>query len=141
MKKSGIAVVTGGSRGIGAATVRLLANNGFRVCVNFHSDEDAASKIVNDFPDGNGIAIQADVSEESAVVRLFEEVDERLGPITALVNNAGIIRQQMRVDRLLNSIPMKRGGEPSEIANAVLWLLSEEASYVTGTFIDAAGGR
>ena len=242
------ALVTGGSRGIGAATVRLLAKSGYKVCANFRSDEGAANAIVGEFPDGNVIAVQADISDETDVLRLFAEVDERLGPITALVNNAGILRQQMRVedmsasrinevfrtnvtgaflccreavkrmstrrggkggsivnissaasrigaakeyvdyaaskgaidtltkglslevasegirvncvrpgfiytdmhasggeagrvDRLADSIPMKRGGEPAEVANAILWLLSEDASYITGTFIEAAGGR
>lgn len=248
MKKAAVALVTGGSRGIGAAIVRLLAENGYRVCANFRSDEAAANQIASEYPDGNVIAVRADISKESEVLRLFKELGERLGTITALVNNAGIVRQQTRVenmsadrinevfktnvtgtflccreavkrmstrhggdggsivnissaasrvggaeeyvdyaaskgaidtltkglslevasdgirvncvrpgfiytdmhasggepgrvDRLADSIPMKRGGQPSEIANAVLWLLSEEASYVTGTFIDASGGR
>lgn len=243
-----VALVTGGSRGIGAATAELLLKNNFRVCINYRSNKALAKAIVDEFGAANAIAVQADVSEEEDVVRMFREVDDRLGPITALVNNAGIVRPQSRVedmdagrindilatnvtgaflccreavkrmsrrhgggggsivnvssaaarigaaneyvdyaaskgaidtltrglsievadegirvncvrpgfiytdmhasggepdrvDRLASSIPMKRGGNPAEVANAVLWLLSDEASYITGTFIEASGGR
>lgn len=248
MKK--VMIVTGGSRGIGAATAKLAASRGYQVCVNFHKNEAAANQVVDDITAAGGaaIAVQADVSDESDVKRLFSSVDEELGPITALVNNAGILEQQMRVeaidaarlkrifeanvvgsflcareavkrmskkhggqggaivnvssaaarlgaageyvdyaaskgaidtltiglsrevaeegirvnavrpafiytdmhadggepgrvDRIAESLPMKRGGHPSEVANAILWLLSDEASYTTGTFIDLAGGK
>ncbi|WP_322003160.1 SDR family oxidoreductase [Marinobacter alexandrii] len=248
MKK--VMIVTGGSRGIGAATAKLAASRGYQVCVNFHKNEAAANQVVDDITAAGGaaIAVQADVSDESDVKRLFSSVDEKLGPITALVNNAGILEQQMRVeainaarlkrifeanvvgsflcareavkrmsekhggqggaivnvssaaarlgaageyvdyaaskgaidtftiglsrevaeegirvnavrpafiytdmhadggepgrvDRIAESLPMKRGGHPSEVANAILWLLSDEASYTTGTFIDLAGGK
>ncbi|WP_273427559.1 SDR family oxidoreductase [Marinobacter sp.] len=248
MKK--VMIVTGGSRGIGAATAKLAASRGYQVCVNFHKNEAAANQVVDDITAAGGaaIAVQADVSDESYVKRLFSSVDEKLGPITALVNNAGILEQQMRVeainaarlkrifeanvvgsflcareavkrmsekhggqggaivnvssaaarlgaageyvdyaaskgaidtftiglsrevaeegirvnavrpafiytdmhadggepgrvDRIAESLPMKRGGHPSEVANAILWLLSDEASYTTGTFIDLAGGK
>lgn len=248
MKK--VMIVTGGSRGIGAATAKLAASRGYQVCVNFHKNEAAANQVVDDITAAGGaaIAVQADVSDESYVKRLFSSVDEELGPITALVNNAGILEQQMRVeaidaarlkrifeanvvgsflcareavkrmskkhggqggaivnvssaaarlgaageyvdyaaskgaidtftiglsrevaeegirvnavrpafiytdmhadggepgrvDRIAESLPMKRGGHPSEVANAILWLLSDEASYTTGTFIDLAGGK
>ncbi|MEO9525690.1 SDR family oxidoreductase [Marinobacter alexandrii] len=248
MKK--VMIVTGGSRGIGAVTAKLAASRGYQVCVNFHKNEAAANQVVDDITAAGGaaIAVQADVSDESDVKRLFSSVDEELGPITALVNNAGILEQQMRVeaidaarlkrifeanvvgsflcareavkrmskkhggqggaivnvssaaarlgaageyvdyaaskgaidtltiglsrevaeegirvnavrpafiytdmhadggepgrvDRIAESLPMKRGGHPSEVANAILWLLSDEASYTTGTFIDLAGGK
>lgn len=250
MTSNRVAIVTGSSRGIGAATAEILANSDYRVCVNFRSDEVAANFVVSDLTAAGltAIAVQADVSIESDVVRLFETVDGQLGCVTALVNNAGIVLPQMRVedmdasrineilttnvtsaflcckeavkrmsfrhggqggsivnissaasrigspgeyvdyaaskgaidtltrglslevaaegirvncvrpgfiytemhaaggepgrvDRLAESIPMKRGGEPMEVANAVLWLLSDEASYITGTFIEASGGR
>ncbi len=243
-----VAVVTGASRGIGAATARLLAVDGYRVCVNFRSDEAAANAVIGEFAPDAAIAVRADVASERDVEALFREVDERLGPVTALVNNAGIVGVQMRiegmdagrinrilatnvtgtllccreavkrmslsrggqggaivnvssvaarlgaageyvdyaaskgavdaltrglalevasegirvncvrpgyirtdmhaaggepgrVDRLAGSIPMRRGGEPSEVAHAIRWLLTDEASYVTGSFIDVAGGR
>jgi NAD(P)-dependent dehydrogenase (short-subunit alcohol dehydrogenase family) len=72
--------------------------------------------------------VRADVASEPDVVRLFETVAARLGPLTALVNNAGILERQTRV-------------EPIEVARAILWLLSDEASYATATFIDVGGGR
>lgn len=250
MNRERVAIITGSSRGIGAVTATLLAREGYRVCVNFRSDEAAADSVVAGLT-GSGataIAVQADVSRESDVVCLFETVDERLGPITELVNNAGIVLPQIRVedtdaariskifatnvtgaflccreavrrmslrhggqggsivnvssaasrigsageyvdyaaskgaidtltrglsievaeegirvncvrpgfiytemhadggepgrvDRLADSLPMKRGGQPSEVANAIVWLLSDDASYITGTFIEASGGR
>jgi NAD(P)-dependent dehydrogenase (short-subunit alcohol dehydrogenase family) len=245
-----VALITGGSRGIGAATARLAAERGYAVCVNYRANEAAANSVVADIERGGGqaIAVQADVSVEADVVRLFESVDARLGAIAALVNNAGILDLQTRVehmdaarltrvfatnvggaflcareavrrmstarggsggaivnvssraaqlgapgeyvdyaaskaaldaltvglarevaaegirvngvragiiysdihasggepgrvDRLGPTLPMRRGGHPAEVARAILWLLSDEASYSTGTFIDVAGGR
>ena len=243
-------LVTGGSRGIGAETARLAAQRGYAVCVNFRSNRAAADAVVHDIESrgGKAVAVGADVSVEGDVLRLFEAVDARLGRLTALVNNAGILETQSRVDemdaarlgrifatnvtgaflcareavkrmstarggaggaivnvssraaqlgapgeyvdyaaskaavdtltiglarevagegirvngvrpgiiyseihasggepgrvdRLGPQLPMKRGGEAIEVARAILWLLSEEASYSTGTFIDVAGGR
>jgi NAD(P)-dependent dehydrogenase (short-subunit alcohol dehydrogenase family) len=242
-----IALVTGGGRGIGAATARLLAERGYAVCINYRSNAAAAEEMLADIG-GDSIAVAADVSNERDVVRLFEEIDRRLGRITALVNNAAIVLPQTRVeqmdavrinatlqtnvtsaflcareaikrmapryggsggaivnvssgasrlgsaneyvdyaaskgaidtftrglanelapdrirvncvrpgfiytdmhasagepgrvDRLKTGVPLGRGGEPIEIARAIAWLLSEEASYCTGAFLDAAGGR
>jgi NAD(P)-dependent dehydrogenase (short-subunit alcohol dehydrogenase family) len=245
-----IALITGASRGIGAATARLAAGHGYAVCVNYRQDRAAAAAVVADIErtGGRAIAVAADVSSEPDVVRLFETADRELGPIAALVNNAGIVGRQARVDemdatrlnrmfainvigsflcareavrrmstrhggaggaivnvssaasrlgspneyvdyaaskgaidtmtiglskevaaegirvngvrpgliltdihasggepgrvdRLRGSIPMQRGGGSLEVARAILWLLSDEASYSTGTFIDVAGGR
>lgn len=243
-------VVTGASRGIGAATAILGAERGYAVCVNYRRDAAAASSVVERVRAGGGraVAIQADVSREDDVVRLFRSVDEELGPVTALVNNAGILEPQAkvvemsaqrlnrvlatnvtgcflcareavlrmsterggpggaivnvssaasrlgsageyvdyaaskgaidtftiglaqevavegirvnavrpafihteihasggepgRIERLRPAIPMRRGGTAEEVARAILWLLSEEASYTTGAFLDLAGGR
>ena len=245
-----VALITGASRGIGAATARLLAHQGYRICINYRDNHQAACELQHEL-----LAIcehvvikQADVAIESDVIALFEFIDEHLGTITALVNNAGILKQQCRlqgltaerinevlrtnvtgsficareavkrmstalggqggaivnvssaasytgapneyvdyaaskgamdsmtkglslevaadgirvnsvrpgciytdmhadggeagrVDRLAPLIPMQRGGQPEEVANAVAWLLSDDASYATGTFIDLAGGR
>lgn len=246
----GVLLVTGASRGIGAAVARLAGRRGYRVCVNFLASEKAADEVVADIrrDGGEAIAVQADVSLADDVERLFSTVDDRLGPLTALVNNAGVLFRQGRVDqidadrlhrvlatnvvgyflccrqavlrmstahggtggaivnvssaasrlgspgeyvdyaaskgavdsltrglavemageeirvngvrpgfintgihasggdpgrvaRMQHTLPMKRGGQPEEVAEAVPWLLSPEASYVTGSFIDLAGGK
>lgn len=250
MNTERVAVITGSSRGIGAATARLLANKGYRICVNYRTNAAAANAVIDDLAScgATAIAVQADVGREDDTIRMFEAVDQELGPISALVNNAGIVLRQERVedmdatrinrilatnvtgaflccreavkrmslrrggqggsivnvssaasrlgspgeyvdyaaskgaidtltrglalevaaegirvncvrpgfiytemhaaggepgrvDRLTNTIPMKRGGKPSEVAESILWLLSDDASFVTGTFIDVAGGR
>lgn len=245
-----VIVITGASRGIGAATARLAAARGYAVCVNYRNNQAAANAVVADIEaaGGQAIAVAADVAVEAQVVELFKTVDTRLGTVTALVNNAGILEAQKRVDemdaarlnrilatnvtgcflcareavrrmssrhggsggaivnvssaasrlgsageyvdyaaskgaidtltiglarevaeegirvnavrpgfiytdihasggeparvdRVKEFVPMKRGGRPEEVAAAILWLLSDEASYATGTFIDLAGGR
>lgn len=250
MNESKILVVTGGSRGIGAATARLASANGWRVCIAYLSGRDAAEGVVRDVSAGGGraIAVQADIGCETGVVELFRQVDRELGRATALVNNAATLETQMRldtmdaprilrilttnvlgsmlcareavrrmstrhggngggivnvssgaakygspgeyvdyaaskgaidtftvglarevaeegirvnavrpghiytelhakggepqrVDRMKASVPMRRGGQPEEVAHAILWLLSSEASYVTGTIVDVSGGR
>jgi len=245
-----VAIITGGSRGIGAATARLAAERGCAVCVNYRRNREAADAIVGGIRAGGGtaIAVGADVSIEADVARLFTTVDAELGRVDALVNNAGVLEKQTRVehidaaridrvfatnvrgaficareavarmstargghggaivnvssraaqlgapgeyvdyaaskaaldamtiglarevagegirvngvragiiyteihadggepgrvDRLGPTLPMKRGGDAIEVARAIVWLLSDEASYSTGTFIDVAGGR
>ncbi|MBP2154348.1 MULTISPECIES: SDR family oxidoreductase [Erwinia] len=245
-----IALVTGGSRGIGRATAILLAQMGWRVAVNYARRTDAALEVVDMIAQqgGSAFALQADIADEAQVMAMFADIDRQPGQLTALVNNAGILFQQatleqltaerinrvfatnvtgsflccreavkrmghhhggsggaivnvssaaartgapgeyvdyaaskgamdtltkglslevaaqgirvngvrpgfiytdmhadggepQRVDRLAPGIPMQRGGQPEEIARAIAWLLSDEASYITGTFIDAAGGR
>jgi NAD(P)-dependent dehydrogenase (short-subunit alcohol dehydrogenase family) len=248
MKK--IIIVTGGSRGIGAATARLAAQRGYAVCINYLQNRDAADSVVQGIVDAGGtaIAVSGDVSSEADVMRLFKTVDDSLGAVTALVNNVGIVEQQTRVEnmdaarlnrvfavnvtasflcareairrmstkygghggaivnvssvaaklgspgeyvdyaaakaaidtftvglakevategirvnavrpgvvytdihasggepnrveRVKEYVPMKRGGQPEEIARAILWLLSDEASYSTGAILDVSGGR
>lgn len=245
-----VIVITGSSRGIGAATARLAAARGFAVCVNYVKNKNAANAVVDEIESNGGqaIAVAANVALEADVRNLFETVDAELGKVTALVNNAGILEPQMRVEdidadrlarilttnvtgsflcareavrrmskkhggnggaivnvssaasrlgaageyvdyaaskgavdtltiglsrevaaegirvnavrpafihtdihasggepervnRIKESIPMKRGGDPQEVANAILWLLSDEASYITGSFLDLAGGK
>jgi NAD(P)-dependent dehydrogenase (short-subunit alcohol dehydrogenase family) len=243
-------LVTGGGRGIGAATARLAAERGYTVCVNYRSNRAAADAVVADIESrgGTAIAVGADVSIETDVLRLFQTIDERVGPLRALVNNAGVLETQTRVDsidaarigrvfatnvtgaflcareavkrlsiarggaggaivnvssraaqlgapgeyvdyaaskaaldtltiglalevaaegirvngvragiidteihasggeprrvdRLGPQLPMQRAGYAIEVARAILWLLSDEASFSTGTFIDVSGGR
>ncbi|EPC03978.1 oxidoreductase [Litchfieldella anticariensis FP35 = DSM 16096] len=245
-----VMVITGASRGIGAATARLAAARGYTVCINYRSNSQAAEAIVDEITasGGRAIAVAGDVSIEADVMRLFETAERQLGAIGALVNNAGILERQGRVEtidaqrlarifgvnvtgsflcareairrmstkhggaggaivnvssmaarlgapneyvdyaaakgaidtftiglakevadegirvnavrpgiidtdihasggepdrieRLKDLVPMKHGGRPEEVANAILWLLSDEASYSTGTFIDICGGR
>jgi NAD(P)-dependent dehydrogenase (short-subunit alcohol dehydrogenase family) len=245
-----VMIVTGGSRGIGAATAVLAGKRGYAVCVNYLHNRTAAESVVGSIEraGGKAIALPADVAVEVDVERLFQTVDQSLGTVTALVNNAGILEHQARleemdaarlnrifttnitgcflcareavrrmstrhggkggaivnvssgaarlgspgeyvdyaaskgaidtltiglskevategirvnavrpgfiyteihasggepgrVDRVKEFVPMKRGGQAEEVANAILWLLSEEASYSTGTFIDVTGGK
>jgi NAD(P)-dependent dehydrogenase (short-subunit alcohol dehydrogenase family) len=245
-----VVVITGASRGIGAATARLAAERGYAVCVNYRADRTAAEAVAEDIRQrgGTAISVAADVANEDDVVRLFNTVDADLGPVSALVNNAGVLERQMRVeamdaarinrvlatnvtgvllcareairrmstarggrggaivnvssmaarlgspgeyvdyaaskgavdaltmglaqevaqegirvnavrpgviytdihasggepgrvDRVKAFVPMRRGGRADEVARAIMWLLSDEASYSTGTFIDVSGGR
>ena len=93
MSESKILVVTGGSRGIGAATARLAAANGWRVCIAYLSRRDAAEGVVGAISakGGRAVAVQADISSETGVVGLFHQVDRELGWATALVNNAATL--------------------------------------------------
>jgi NAD(P)-dependent dehydrogenase (short-subunit alcohol dehydrogenase family) len=245
-----IVIVTGASRGIGAATARLAASRGYSVCVNYRGSETAAIAVVDSIESAGGraVAVQADVSIEADVVRLFETCSRVLGRPTALVNNAGVLEKQMRVEamdaarvarilatnvvgsliccreavrrmsirhggsggaivnvssaaarlgaageyvdyaaskgavdtltiglakevaaegirvnavragyirtdmhasggeparieRVKGFVPLKRGGVPEEVAYAILWLLSSESAFTTGSFIDVAGGN
>ena len=95
-----ILIVTGGSRGIGAATARLGAAHGYAVCINYLRNEAAAHALVEEIKraGGEAMAVAGDVGNAADVARLFAEVDRKLGPVTALVNNAGILERQMRVE-------------------------------------------
>jgi NAD(P)-dependent dehydrogenase (short-subunit alcohol dehydrogenase family) len=245
-----VLIVTGGARGIGAATAKLAAARGYAVCINYQRNRDAAEELVRDITSqqGQAMAVQADISSEAAVLALYQQLDSTLGRVSALVNNAGTLEPQMRldamgaariqrifavnvlgsmvcareavrrmstryggpggaivnvssgaakygspgeyvdyaaskgaietftlglaaevaqegirvnavrpgfiytelhakggepqrVDRVKTLVPMQRGGQPEEVASAILWLLSEEASYITGTILDVSGGR
>lgn len=250
MNQLPVMIVTGGARGIGAATAKLAASRGYAVCVNFQRDHIAAEQVVQEITNkgGRAVAFQADISCEAEVLALYQHVDSTLGKVSALVNNAATLAPQMRldamdaariqqifsvnvlgsmicareavrrmstrhggrggaivnlssaaakygspgeyvdyaaskgaietftvglaaevaqegirvnavrpgfiytelhakggepqrVDRVKTLVPMQRGGQPEEVANAILWLISEEASYITGTIVDVSGGR
>jgi len=249
VKTKKVALITGSGRGIGSATARLFAENGYAVCINYKSNSKAAAKTENLITEQGGrcISVQADVSLEEDVQNLFDIVDRELGPISVLVNNAGVLKKQCRledmtadrinsvlinnitgyflcsreaikrmstnkggsggvivnvssgasrtgspneyidyaaskgaidtltkglslelasesirvncvrpgliytdmhadggeanrVERLQSKIPMQRGGQPHEVAEAILWLASDKSSFVTGSFLDIAGG-
>ena len=95
-----VMIVTGGGRGIGAATARLAAGRGYAVCVNYLRNAEAAAAVVRDIEaaGGRAIAVQANVAAETEVERLFAAVDRELGPVTALVNNAGLAGPIDRLD-------------------------------------------
>ncbi len=245
-----IMLVTGGSRGIGAATAVMAASRGWRVAISYQSNAAAAEAVVQQVRDAGGIAIavQADVGVEADVLRLFDTVDAQMGRLSVLINNAGMLEQQTRldqmtldrwqrvfsanvfgsflcakqavlrmsarhggeggsivnvssaaarigspnefidyaaakgavdsmtiglakevaaegirvnavrpgliytdihalagepgrVDRAKAGVPMQRGGTAEEVAEAIVWLASEQSSYVTGTLLDVTGGR
>ncbi|MFT2010499.1 SDR family oxidoreductase [Pontibacter sp. 13R65] len=95
-------LITGASRGIGAATARLAAENGFAVALNYCRNKAAADKVVAEITanGGKAVAIQADISKEEQVLRLFSETDSLFGNLSSLVNNAGILEQQMRLENM-----------------------------------------
>ena len=247
---SDVLLVTGGSRGIGAATALLAAGKGHAVAVNYTRDQAAAEAVVRTIREGGGraVALQADVADEEQVLRLFAQVDAQLGRLTGLVNNAGIVDRSARVEEmslarlkrmfdinvigsflcareaikrmstkhggaggaivnvssaaarlggsgqyvdyaaskgaidtftiglakelaadgirvnavrpglietdihasgglpnrvrdLAHQVPMGRGGSADEVAQAIVWLLSPEASYTTMSLVDVSGGR
>lgn len=97
-----VVLITGASRGIGAATARLAAARGYAVCVNYRDNREAAEGVVEEIVSAGGaaVAIQADVSLAADVTRLFQAVDTRFGRLDALVNNAGMLEAQMRVEQM-----------------------------------------
>src|SRR5688572_26931260 len=98
-KSADVVIVTGGGRGIGAATARLAAQRGYAVCVNYVRDAAAAQAVVDEIAQAGGkaIAVAANVAKEADVVRLFDTAQAKLGPLTAVVNNAGILERQTRL--------------------------------------------
>jgi len=97
-----ILLITGAGRGIGAATARLAAARGYDVCINYRRNSDAAARVVADVEAAGrrAVAVEADVSVEADVVRLFDTCDRQLGRLDALVNNAAILETQMRLDAM-----------------------------------------
>jgi NAD(P)-dependent dehydrogenase (short-subunit alcohol dehydrogenase family) len=94
---SKVMVITGGGRGIGAATARLAAERGYKVCINYRRDAESAAALASDI---GALAVQGDVASEDDVVRLFKTVDQKLGRVSVLVNNAGIVDRGTRVEAM-----------------------------------------
>jgi NAD(P)-dependent dehydrogenase (short-subunit alcohol dehydrogenase family) len=97
-----VLLVTGASRGIGAATARLAARRGYTVAVNYASNRAAADQVVADIraAGGHALAVQADVAHEEQILAMFDRIDRELGRLTALVNNAGVVDMSQRVDEM-----------------------------------------
>jgi NAD(P)-dependent dehydrogenase (short-subunit alcohol dehydrogenase family) len=102
MAPSRTVLITGGSRGIGAVTARLAGARGYAVCVNYQAHRDAADGVVRDITaaGGTALAVPGDVAVEADVARLFSACDQAFGPLTALVNNAGVVDAKTRVDEI-----------------------------------------
>ena len=135
---SGILIVTGGGRGIGAATARLAAERGFDVCVNYRDDAEAAAEVVKsvEAQGRRALVVQADVSREDEVARLFETVDRELGPVTALVNNAGVAGQ---IDRLADAPAARIQRIVDTNVYGVIWPCREAVRRMS-TRLGGAGG-
>ncbi|MGS0690956.1 SDR family oxidoreductase [Shewanella sp. 30m-9] len=100
MSNSKVVLITGGGRGIGAATSKLFASNGYAVCINYKSNSVTAEALADEIrlTGGQCITVQADVSSEADLSRLFARIDNELGSLSVLVNNAGILRKQSRLE-------------------------------------------
>lgn len=133
-----VMLVTGGSRGIGAATCVMAAADGYDVAVNYASNESAANEIVAACSaDGvRAIAVRADVADESAVVDMFDHVEAELGPISVLINNAGILHQQMRFDEM----SVDRWREVFDVNVIGAFICAREASRRMSTRHGGRGG-
>ena len=134
----GVALITGSSRGIGAATAKLAAKRGYAVCVNYLKNEQRADEVVAEIRAGGGraIPVQADTAKEDEVIKLFERVDLELGPITALVNNAGITGSAGRLESF-DARAMRRVFEVNVIGAL---LCSQQAVRRMSTRHGGAGG-
>lgn len=138
MDKRQVVLVTGGGRGIGAATALLAARQGWAVAVNYAANADAAESVVQQIRAGGGraVALQADVAFEDQIVRLFQQVDAQLGPLTALVNNAGVVDVAARVD----GMDMARLARMFNINVIGSFLCAREAVKRMSTRYGGAGG-
>lgn len=102
MTNQKVVLITGAGRGIGAATAKLFAKKGYVVCINYKSNANAAKQLADEITltGAKCITVQADVSQEKDVLRLFSTIDQELGTINILINNAGILRQQTRLEEM-----------------------------------------
>lgn len=135
---SKVVLITGGSRGIGAAAALLAARQGFAVAVNYASNSMAAEAVVRQIREGGGqaLSVQADVAKEREVLAMFETVDAKLGRLNALVNNAGVVDQTTRVD----AITLERLQRMFEINVFGSFLCAREAVKRMSTRYGGSGG-
>ncbi|NMM81511.1 NAD(P)-dependent oxidoreductase [Acidovorax sp. SRB_14] len=133
-----VTLITGGGRGIGAATALLAAQQGHAVAVNYHSNSLAADEVVRQIraAGGTALAVQADVAHEDQVQALFARVDAKLGPLTALVNNAGVVDMPARVDQM-DAARLRRIFNTNVVGS---FLCAREAVRRMGTGHGGAGG-
>ena len=131
-------LITGGSRGIGAATARMAAAEGYDVCVNYANDASAAAAVVSDCRSAgvSAMAVQADVSDEQQVIDLFEETEAELGALTVMVNNAGILHTASRLD----TFTVERLREVVNVNVVGAFLCAREAVKRMSTQHGGAGG-
>ena len=135
---SAVVLITGASRGIGAATALLAARQGYAVAVNYSANSLAADEVVRQIRQAGGtaMAVQADVADEAQVLTMFEKVDAKLGRLTALVNNAGVVDQTSRVD----AMSMARFGRMFEINVYGSFVCAREAVRRMSTRHGGTGG-
>jgi NAD(P)-dependent dehydrogenase (short-subunit alcohol dehydrogenase family) len=138
MANNNVAIVTGASRGIGAETAILLAKHGYAVCINYLSNAIAAEKVRDEIMRAGGrcMIVQADVSEEDEVKKLFEAVDKELGTLSVLVNNAAILNRQCR----LTEISTARFMQVMKVNVMSCFLCSKEAALRMSTKNGGTGG-
>ena len=135
---SQLVLITGGSRGIGAATALLAARHGYAVAVNYTANSLAADEVVRQIRQAGGqaMAVQADVGNEAQVVAMFEKIDAKFGPLNALVNNAGVVDQTTRIE----AITLARLQRMFEINVFGAFLCAREAVRRMSTRHGGAGG-
>jgi NAD(P)-dependent dehydrogenase (short-subunit alcohol dehydrogenase family) len=144
-----VAVVTGGARGLGRATARLLAQHGAAVCVNYAAHADVAEALIAEIAaaGGRAIAVAADIAEAASVEAIVARTEAELGPVTILVNNAGVAwqgtldtydREQVARMRQVN---VEGVIHATDVANAVVFLASSESGWITAQTLTVDGGR
>jgi len=146
MSKPKVAIITGAGRGIGAATAKLFARNGYAVCINYKSDKKSANDLAKLITADGGqcITVQADVSCENDVERLFSTIDNALGTVTVLVNNAGILKKQSRLEDMnaerINSILTNNVTSYFLCCRAAVKRMSTRYSGLGGVIVNVSSG-
>jgi len=146
MEKEDVVLITGAGRGIGAATAKLFAGKGYAVCINYKSDITSANEVANSIiaQGGKCITVQADVSCEEDVIRLFNTVDKFLGTVSVLVNNAGILKTQSRLEDMtaerINSVLINNVTSYFLCCREAVKRMSTRHGGVGGTIVNISSG-